>query len=101
VVDRAIKEAGTRRGWIMETAEPGHIVALIRVRQHMAQVDIRFDRQRFSINYRNSENLHYNAARSTIHRSYNTWVTNLRNDIQSTVPLSFHTASDQPESAGR
>lgn len=101
VVDRAIKEAGARRGWIMETAAPGHIVALIRVRRHMAKVDVRFDRKKFSINYRDSENLNYNAARNTIHRSYNTWVTNLRNDIQSKVPLYFNAAADQPDSAGR
>jgi hypothetical protein len=101
VIDKAIKEAGARRGWIMETAKPGHIVAVVRVRHHMAQVDILFDRQKFSINYRNSENLNYNAANNTIHRNYNNWVTNLRNDIQSKVPLYFSTASNQPGSAGR
>lgn len=100
-IDRAIKEAGVRRRWMMETVEPGHIIGLIRVRQHMAQVDIFFDRQKFSIKYRNSENLNYRASGNTIHKRYNTWVTYLRNDIQSIVPLHFSSAANQPKSAGQ
>lgn len=101
VVDRAIKDAGAQRSWIMETAAPGHIVALVRVRRHVAKVDIRFDRKKFSIHYRDSENLNYNAAANTIHRNYNKWVTNLRNDIQSKVPLYFNAVPGQPASSGR
>ncbi|MGE4544457.1 MAG: hypothetical protein AB7D06_10165 [Pedobacter sp.] len=100
-IDKAIKEAGARRHWMMETAEPGHIIGLLRVRQHVASVDIRFDRQKFSITYRSSENLNYNASRNTIHGRYNTWVTYLRNDIQSNVPLYFNASANQPGSVGR
>lgn len=100
-IDKVIREAGTRRGWRMETVKPGHIVGLLRVRKHMAQIDIRFDRDKFSITYRDSNNLNYDASRNTIHRRYNTWVTYLRDDIQRNVPLYFNQAANQPRTAGR
>lgn len=100
-IDRAIKQAGAKRGWRMMTKKPGHISAVIVVRQHKAEVDILFDRQKFSIKYRDSMNLNYNASRNTIHRSYNTWVTNLRNDIQNTVALTPEDSGNQPKSAGQ
>ena len=38
----------------------------------MAEVDITFDATKFSINYKNSENLLYDGT--VIHRNYNKWI---------------------------
>jgi hypothetical protein len=51
------------------------------IRDHMAKVDIRYDTSVFSITYADSDNLKYNAEKNKIHRNYNSWVQNLRGDI--------------------
>jgi hypothetical protein len=86
-VDKSIIVAGSKRGWVMTKAGEGHMIGTLNVRVHMVQVDVKYNTHSFTIAYRNSTNLDYNPQRGTIHRSYNTWITNLKNDIQATVPL--------------
>ena len=82
----AIIRAGAQRGWTFQDAGPGHLIGNLAVRgKHFASVDIFYDTKSFTINYKNSQNLDYNPANGTIHRNYNSWVTNLRQDIQSEV----------------
>ena len=71
-VHDAIVAGATAKGWQVRDEAPGHIVAQIFVRSHMAEVDITFDDKAYSVNYRNSSNLLYNGAQ--IHRNYNKWV---------------------------
>lgn len=80
VVTKAIERAGSRRGWRMKEQTPGHIVATLLVRGHMAQVNIVYTLDEYSISYKDSKNLDYDGK--TIHRFYNSWVKNLDNDIQ-------------------
>lgn len=84
-IEKRIKAAGTKRGWKSKTIAPGHIEAVIHVRTHIAKVDIKFDTTSYSIFYKDSKNLKYKEGK--IHRAYNNWVTNLKNDIE--VELSF------------
>ena len=84
-LEHTIIEAGRPRGWIMKAAEPGHIVGIINVRDHQAAVDVFYDTRRYSILYRESNNLDYENGR--IHRNYNGWIMNLDRDIQ--TRLSF------------
>ena len=75
----AIQQAGVSLGWQMQVVRPGLIIGTLYVREHMAQVDIPYDRASYSIIYRDSQNLDYDGA--SIHGNYNGWVQNLSNAI--------------------
>ncbi len=82
----AIIRAGVQRGWAFEDAGPGHLVGNLAVRgKHFATVDVLYDTETFTINYRDSRNLDYDAAKREIHSNYNAWVGNLQQDIQTEV----------------
>ncbi|MEM7057561.1 MAG: hypothetical protein AAF557_08225 [Pseudomonadota bacterium] len=82
----AIIRAGTRRNWQFEELSPGHLLGKVNVRnKHFATVDVTFDTEAFSINYKSSQNLNYNADTKSIHPNYNKWIQNLQNDIQQEV----------------
>ncbi len=72
--EKAIKTAGSKIGWEMETIRPGLIRGTLNVRKHLAVVDINYDGQRFSIDYVDSENLKYDEEQNLIHKSYNKWI---------------------------
>lgn len=79
-VTMAIRRAGASLGWQMREQTPGHMVGTLNIRRHMAVVDIIYNLNQFSIQYRDSTNLDYNG--STIHRNYNGWIQNLENAIK-------------------
>lgn len=84
----AIIRAGTRRNWQFEELAPGHLLGKVNVRnKHFATVDVTFDTEAFSINYKSSQNLNYDAGTKSIHPNYNKWVQNLQNDIQKEVTI--------------
>ena len=80
-VTKAIVRAGTGLGWQMKEETPGHIVGTLNVRRHVAVVDITYTLDDYSIGYKDSTNLKYNAGTNSIHRSYGKWVRNLTNAI--------------------
>ncbi len=82
-VTTGIVRVGALRDWRMTEIAPGHLVAEIEVRgRHRAAADIFFDTRVFSIQYRYSENLNFDARRGLIHPNYNQWVMSLRSGIQ-------------------
>jgi len=80
-VTKAIQRAGTGLGWQMKSETPGHIVGRLYLRTHVAVVDITYTLDDYSINYKDSTNLKYNAGNNTIHKNYNGWIQNLNNAI--------------------
>ena len=85
-VKKGIVRAGEFQDWEMTEVEPGHIVGRLIVRgKHTAAVDILFDTKVFSIRYKDSGGLDYDGE--TIHQAYNTWVFNLKRDIQKEMKL--------------
>lgn len=82
-----IRRAGARRGWNIALVRPGVLVGTLNIRSHQVVVDIVHDTSMYSITYKSSVNMQYNAARNAIHRNYNAWVRNLRDDIQREVSL--------------
>lgn len=72
--EQAIKNAGSKIGWNMETIRPGLIRGTLNLREHLAVIDIDYDAQGFSINYVDSENLNYDEEANVIHKSYNKWI---------------------------
>lgn len=79
-VKGAIISAGARLGWQMKPVSNGHLVATLYQRGHMAQVDIKYTTETYSITYKDSSNLMYDG--SNIHRNYNNWITNLDRNIR-------------------
>lgn len=80
-VYQAIKMAGNSKGWIITKVKPGLAMGKLNARKHEAVVEIPYTAKSFSINYKNSLNLNYNAETNQIHNNYNGWVQNLRNAI--------------------
>lgn len=78
-VSGAIKRAGAGLGWQMIDQGPGQIEGKLFLRSHMAVVSITFDTKKFSIYYKDSNNLNYDGK--TIHKNYNGWVQNLEQAI--------------------
>ena len=80
-VTKGVIRAGTTLGWQMKEQTPGHIVGTLRLRDHVAVVDITYTLDEYSINYKDSSNLKYDPSNNTIHKNYNGWIKNLTNGI--------------------
>jgi hypothetical protein len=78
-IQRAILSSGLKRGWMMNVVGPGHIEATHTRQNYSAKVDIRFDKQTYSITYKDSQHLSYDG--STVHPTYNRWIQYLQQDI--------------------
>lgn len=81
-VTKAILEAGTGLKWSMAVVKPGQIIGTLLVRSHSAVVDITYTTKTYSITYKDSTNLKYNADKQTIHDNYRGWIQNLDNTIK-------------------
>ena len=81
-VEVAIKRAGSGLGWVMLSDAPGKMTGTLRLRSHVAVVGVTYDTSTYSIQYKESTNLDYDAAKGTIHPNYNGWIQNLDNAIQ-------------------
>ncbi len=84
-VRSAILQAGASLGWQMRDVRPGLIVGTLNVRDHMAEIEIPYDRRTYSILYKNSYNLKYDGA--SIHKNYNEWVQQLNAAINARIGL--------------
>jgi hypothetical protein len=81
-VQKAIVEAGLSLRWIMSPDKPGHILGTQNARSHTAVVDITYTTKSYTITYKDSVNLNYNADKQTIHEAYSGWIRNLDNAIK-------------------
>ncbi|VAW49510.1 hypothetical protein MNBD_GAMMA03-1924 [hydrothermal vent metagenome] len=82
-VKKAISKAGASLGWRIREVDANTLKATIRIRNKFpVEVTIPYSKSEYSILYRSSQNLKYNAEENTIHRNYNRWINNLNNRIQ-------------------
>jgi len=81
-VAKGIIAAGSKHGWTMAIQTQGHIVGTLVLRRHTAVVDIFYSTSSYSILYKDSTNLKYDATRKTIHGNYTSWIRNLHDAIQ-------------------
>lgn len=79
-VKKAIIRAGGSLGWNMKVKSEGYITGTLHLRDHVAVVDITYDAKKYSIKYKDSQNLNYDGT--NIHTNYNGWVKNLDRNIQ-------------------
>lgn len=82
-VQTAIIQAGAGLGWTMAVVKPGEILGTLNVRSHQAVVTIPYTSKTYSILYKDSSNLKYNADKQTIHENYRGWIQRLDGAIRS------------------
>ena len=82
---KAISRAGASLGWNMQKKSDGIILATLNLRDHQAVVVIKYTSKNYSIMYKSSKNLKYDAEDQTIHSNYNGWIENLENAIKAQV----------------
>lgn len=80
-VKRAIISSGKSLGWGMKAVKPGLIIGTLYIRNHMAKVEIKYNKKTFSILYKDSAGLKYDGT--NIHNRYNGWIKNLEQRINS------------------
>jgi hypothetical protein len=81
-VQKAIIGAGAALDWQMALVKPGEIVGTLNVRSHQAVVSIPYTTKNYSILYKDSNNLKYDAQSKTIHANYLGWIQRLDNAIR-------------------
>ncbi len=88
-VTRAIVSASANSfpAWNMQIVKPGHIVATLHNRSHMAVVDIKYTTKGYSITRKETSNLKYNAEKGTIHPGYNKWIRRLDSNIRAKLSI--------------
>jgi len=79
-VGKAILRAGGTLGWQMKQMELGYILGTLKLRSHVAVVDIRYTTKNYSVTYKDSTNLNYDGT--NIHNNYNGWISNLDRAIK-------------------
>lgn len=78
----AIIRAGARTGWEITPIRPGVMSGSLVVRgKHTAMVEITYNKNEYSIKYKNSVNLEHRSD-GRIHPNYNKWVSTLNNNIR-------------------
>jgi len=81
-VQKAIIAAGVGLNWQMAVAKPGEIIGTLNIRSHQAVVSIPYTTKNYSIIYKDSANLKYNAEKQTIHENYSGWIQRLDGAIR-------------------
>jgi len=80
-----------QRSWNVKSETANEIIAQNNVRgKHLVVVSIKYDDNSVRIRYRDSQNLRYtktSSGRELIHKNYNSWVENLRQDIARELTL--------------
>lgn len=82
-VRKEIIQAGVTLGWQMTVAKPGEIIGTLNIRSHQAVVRIPYTTKTYSILYKDSSNLKYDAEKQTIHENYSGWIQRLDGAIRS------------------
>ena len=79
----ALQAAGAPRGWQITPAGNGKALAVLNVRgKHSISADISYAAGQYSIKYRDSTNMNYEAGTNLIHPKYNMWVQTLIDDTR-------------------
>ncbi len=89
-VTKDIKRALVGRGWVVAFEEPGHIESTLRLRDHVARIDITYDTATIKIAYVMSTNLDYKKKKdgsAVIHGNYLSWIDNIVKDMDTNLKL--------------
>lgn len=86
-VEAAISRGATERGWVAKSMGAGTMELTLQQRQHRLVVDVKYTATNYSINYKDSSNMNYDASSNTIHPKYNKWVNTLRHSIDRNLAI--------------
>ena len=86
-VYKAIVRAAGQRGWSVQKVKEGLLEATYAKRDFSVTINIIYTATSYDINYKDSTGLKYNAADSTIHKNYNSWIKNLEQSINRELML--------------
>jgi hypothetical protein len=88
-IAKSIKAALVGRTWVVSEEQPGHMVATLNLREHMAKIDITYDTGKVAMRYLDSKELMYGEKKgvTVIHRNYLSWIQNLVTDISRNMVL--------------
>lgn len=81
-VKKAIKMAGVSLGWVITENGSNTLKGVLNLRSHQAVISIPYSIKEYSLIYKSSVNLDYDAEEKSIHNNYNGWIQNLNNNIQ-------------------
>ena len=86
---KAVKMALVHRGWTITSLKPGIVESSLNTRDHVARIEVDYNRHQVAIKYVGSSNLKYEMKNGTayIHKNYLGWVENLSKDIQNNLLL--------------
>ena len=98
-LESSIEVSLARRHWQIKEHQPGKYVAELTEKGHSATVAVLYDGQSARIDYVDSQGLLYakGSDGEVIHRSYNTWVKNLANDIKINLSQAQLSAASAPK----
>jgi len=83
-VEKSIISALQYKRWRVIKKTDDSIFAAINVRDHYAEIEIKYSQKDYSIEYRKSRNLQYQQGTrkgDVIHRNYNKWIILLSQEI--------------------
>src|SRR6478735_986273 len=97
-LESAIERSLAQRHWTIKEHQPGKYVAALSERGHSATIAVLYDAQSARVDYVDSQGLMYekDSDGEKIHRSYNTWVKNLANDIKVNLSQASASAASTP-----
>ena len=81
-VEKAILSVASRLDWMTKKGEDGEIQAKLIVRTHELVVTITFSSSEYTITYKDSKDLKYNASNQTVHGKARKWLDDLDHGIQ-------------------
>ena len=99
VLEGAIETALAHRKWAIKEHTPGRYAAEYAEQGHSATIAVLYDAQSARVEYVDSQGLLYakSGDGAVIHRSYNTWVKNLANDIRINLSQANLSAPSTPK----
>lgn len=84
-LERAIYVGAYNEGWTTVVVAPGHIVATHIETPRSVSVDILYDAHTYSIHYKSTQDMNYDAATGKIDPRYNRWTADLRDSINAAM----------------
>jgi len=81
-VSEAIKEAGSISGWVITDSSESQLTGKLLYKGDLVIVDIPYNQTTYSILYKTTSGLKYDAKERTVHRAYNKWTAILNEQIQ-------------------
>jgi hypothetical protein len=88
-VRKEITRALIGRSWVVSAERPGEIDATLRLRKHVAQVQIRYDERQVQLSYVSSEHLDFKEKRGQrkIHKNYLNWIRYVMTDLSQNLSI--------------